>query len=163
MINCQFRIINGTYYPQFRVQSLSDALNACLFILCDLNIGNDWYVALSSLGNDRRSFPNIHIQTVNGRAFLQVFMDESHSPDGQEGWFTLFEDEGVLNCQFFCLLDDLPKMDSQFFEAGFAQGIAFTKKFLVNENAVVDHIKRFLVSDQKEWLNEGNWLNLGLL
>jgi hypothetical protein len=163
MINFQFRVVGGSFYPQFRVQSLSDALVACLFVLCDLKVMGCWYVALSSMGEDRQSFPNIHIQELNGKVFFQVFVDEWNSPDGEAGWFTLFEDQAALKCQPFSLIDELNDQRENFFNAEFSQGLAFNNSFLVSKKAVIDHVKRFSEVERSNWVVGSGWLNLGLI
>lgn len=164
MINFQFRTTGGSYYPQFRVQKLSDALDACLFVLCDLESISNWYVALSSMNNDRQNFPNIHIQALNSDFFLQVFATVENSPNGEEGWFTLFEDQNALGCEPLSLTDEVCEGDQEkFFEAAFAQGISFNKSFFVSRQTVIDHIKRFSITERGEWVNNHKWLNLGLI
>ena len=38
MIDFQFRTMDGEFYPRLRVELFQDAIDACLFILKDLNL-----------------------------------------------------------------------------------------------------------------------------
>jgi len=161
MINFHLRSSTILLFPQLKVVTLEQGLEACEFCASVFDAAPNWSVVLSSL--DRNSnFPTVHFQCNTEGMFLQFFADENLAMNAKDGWFTL-SNPSKRGAKNPIVPSELVDDHSSYFEALFADGVSVKKEYLCEKDAVIGVLSKMKSSEPSAWFAHGKWHNLGLI